>query len=282
LNAASAASYATRGPVHEFDFGSSIDVSPLTWIPPERLVIIVGNYGSGKTEVSVNLAVGLAKSGKRVQIADLDIVNPYFRSREARATMEACGIRVVIPPGDQAFADLPIVVPQIKAMLEPQGDDFSIFDVGGDDVGARMLSSFVEALGEQPYALLQVINSRRPFTGTVAGCLEMGRMIEAASRLKVTGYIVNTHLIEQTTEDVIIEGVELAKEVSKVSGVPVEVVAAMAELAESPRVLGLGIKVLKLERIMLPPWLRGGAKDDNADVREEPLPAARAKPIFRP
>jgi len=257
-------------------------VHPLSWIPSERLVIIVGNYGSGKTEVSVNLAVGLAKSGKRVQIADLDIVNPYFRSREARATMEAQGIRVVIPPGAQAFADLPIVVPQIKAMLEPQGDDFSIFDVGGDDVGAKMLSSFVEALGARPYALLQVINGRRPFTGTVEGCLEMRRRIEEASRLKVTGTIVNTHLIEQTTEEVIVEGAALAAEVSRVSGVPVEVVAAMGELAESPRVLGLGFKVLRLERIMLPPWLRRGAKDDNADVREVPLPAPRPKPIFRP
>jgi hypothetical protein len=169
LNLVRAASYGTHGPVHEFDFGSSFDVSPLAWIPSERLVIIVGNYGSGKTEVSVNLAVGLARSGRRVQIADLDIVNPYFRSREARVTMEACGIRVVIPPGAQAYADLPIVVPQIKAMLEPQGDDFSIFDVGGDDVGAKMLSSFVEALGARPYALLQVINARRPFTGTVEG-----------------------------------------------------------------------------------------------------------------
>jgi len=277
-----AAAYATRGPSHGFDFGSSIDVSPLAWIPSERLVIIVGNYGSGKTEVSVNLAVGLAKSGKRVQIADLDIVNPYFRSREARATMEACGIRVVIPPGAQAFADLPIVVPQIKAMLEPQGDDFSIFDVGGDDVGAKMLSSFREALGSKPYALLQVINTRRPFTGTVEGCLAMRRMIEAASRLEVKGYIVNTHLIDQTTEDVIAQGVALATEVSRQSGVPVEVVAAMGELAENPRILGLGYKVLRLERIMLPPWLRRDVKDDTADERGEPLPAPRPKPIFRP
>lgn len=255
---------------------------PLSWTPPQRLAIVVGNYGSGKTEVSVNLAVRLAAAGRRVQIADLDIVNPYFRSREARATMEAHGIRVVMPPGDQAMADLPIVVPQIKAMLEPQGDDFSIFDVGGDDVGAKMLSSFREPLGGRPYSLLQVINARRPFTGTVEGCLEMRRRIEAASRLRVTGYVVNTHLIDQTTEEVIAEGVELALAVSAASGVPVEVVAAMGDLAGSTRVSGFGIPVLRLERIMLPPWLQRAAKDDNADTRDEPLPAARSKPIFRP
>jgi hypothetical protein len=257
-------------------------VLPLSWTPPRRLAIIVGNYGSGKTEVSVNLAVGLAAAGRRVQIADLDIVNPYFRSREARATMEACGIRVVIPPGAQAFADLPIVVPQIKAMLEPQGDDFSIFDVGGDDVGAKMLSSFHEALGANAYSLLQVINARRPFTGTVEGCLEMQRKIEGSSRLKVTGYIVNTHLIDQTTEEVVAEGIELALAVSARSGVPVEVVAAMGDLAGSARVLAFGIPVLRLERIMLPPWLQRESKNDKADGRDEQMPAARAKPIFRP
>ena len=255
---------------------------PLSWTPPQRLAIVVGNYGSGKTEVSVNLAVGLAAAGRRVQIADLDIVNPYFRSREARATMESYGIRVVIPPGAQAMADLPIVVPQIKAMLEPQGDDFSIFDVGGDDVGAKMLSSFHEALGANAYSLFQVINARRPFTGTVEGCLEMQRRIEAASRLKVTGYIVNTHLIDQTTEDVIAEGVELALAASARSGVPVEVIAAMGDLADGARVSGFGIPVLRLERIMLPPWLQRDSKTANAEWRDEPLPAARTKPIFRP
>jgi len=196
--------------------------------------------------------------------------------------MEAHGISVVIPPGALAFADLPIVVPQIKMMLEPHEDDFSIFDVGDDDVGAKMLSSFHEALGENPYSLLQVINARRPFTGTVAGCLDMQRRIEASSRLEVTGYIVNTHLIDQTTEEVITEGIELAQAVSAQSGVKVEVVAAMRDLAENAQVLGYGIPVLKLERIMLPPWLQRESKDDNAVGHGESLPAARTKPIFRP
>ena len=94
-----------------------VDKNAVSWKPSERLVMIVGNYGSGKTEIAVNLALRLAAVGKKVVIADLDIVNPYFRSREAGALMEAAGIEVVIPPGEQQYADLPIVVPRIKAML---------------------------------------------------------------------------------------------------------------------------------------------------------------------
>jgi Mrp family chromosome partitioning ATPase len=101
----------------------TVDKSAVSWEPSERLVIIVGNYGSGKTEVSVNLALRLAAEGKKVIIADLDIVNPYFRSREAGALMEANGIEVVIPPGEQQYADLPIVVPRIKTMLGPTDED---------------------------------------------------------------------------------------------------------------------------------------------------------------
>jgi len=253
-----------------------------TWAPHSRLVIIVGNYGSGKTEVSVNLALSLARRGHKVVVADLDIVNPYFRSREAGDLMRANGIEVVIPPGEQQFADLPIVVPRVKAMLEPSGEDFSIFDVGGDDVGAKMLSSFHEALGDRPYCLYQVINSRRPFTDSVEGCLKMGRMIEEASRLRVGGYIVNSHLIEQTTVEVIVEGYELARRVSRVSGVPVEAVAAMGDLADAPEIAALPVPVLRLERNMLPPWLRIEKKDDIASENSSPVPAARAKPIFRP
>ena len=107
----------------------------------DRLVIVVGSYGSGKTEVCVNLAIDLARRGRKVQIADLDIVNPYFRCREARRLMERHDIRVVVPPGAQAFADLPIVLPEIRGMLRPPDGMLTIFDVGGDDVGAKVLAS---------------------------------------------------------------------------------------------------------------------------------------------
>ena len=263
------------------------------YIPTNRLIIIVGNYGSGKTEISVNLAISLAENHKKVCLADLDIVNPYFRSREAEKIMTDHSIEVVIPPGDQRFADLPIIVPRIKAMLTPADEEFSLFDVGGDDVGARMLSSLREALGDNPYCLLQVVNSRRPFTGTVEGCLKMKDMIEEASRLKVSGFIANSHLIDQTTAQVVLEGYNMTLEASRRSGIPLETVAIMENLTKDPALSEIKVPILKLTRNMLPPWsenrriehkkvLRSEQKSDSSKLHSKQLPAARVKPIFRP
>jgi hypothetical protein len=227
----------------------------LDFVPDGSLMIVVGNYGSGKTEVAVNLALFIAHTGRKVQLADLDIVNLYFRCREARTLLEAAGIRVVVPAGAQASADLPIVLPEIKGMLRPKGDQISIFDVGGDPVGARILSSYNDILRDEPYALWQVINSRRPNTDTVAGCLAMKTGIEAASRLKITGLIVNSHLISETTPEVILEGYRLAKEVSAKSGLPIKFVTAIGLLYDDPELDEIDVPLLRLNRYLLPPWL---------------------------
>lgn len=237
--------------------------------------MIVGNYGSGKTEVAVNLAIQLRRQGHAVQIADLDIVNPYFRCRQAQRLMEAEDIRVVVPPGHQAWADLPIVVPEIQGMLAPAAEGFRLFDVGGDDVGARLLSSFSERLGDAAYGLWQVINARRPFTDSVAGCMKMMESIERASRLRVTGLIANTHLVTETTAEIILEGWELASQVAERSGRPVVFVTAMDALADAPELAAVDAPLLRLERYMIPPWLQKAGPAD-------PMPAARPVPIGRP
>ncbi len=247
--------------------------------PPARRVFIVGNYGSGKTEVAVNLALALRARGVAVRLADLDIVNPYFRSREARALLESHGVRVVVPPGAQSFADLPIVLPEIRGMLQlGPGDGVSLFDVGGDEVGARMLSSFHDHLPADSYALWQVLNSRRPFTDSPAGCQRMRASIEAAARMRVTGLVSNAHLVTETTPEVIAEGLALAREVAAQSGLPLVFITAMGELADHPQVAALDAPLFRLERHMLPPWLRpAGACEDPTD-----LPAARPTPLGRP
>jgi len=237
-------------------------------------MMIVGNYGSGKTEVAVNLAVHLARKGRNVQIADLDIVNPYFRCREARTLMEQHGIRVVVPPLSQTWADLPIVVPEIKGMLAPAGDRVSLFDVGGDNVGAKLLSSFFEPLGDNPYALWQVINARRPFTDTVEGCLAMRAAIEQASRLRVTGLLVNTHLMDETTPAIVLEGYEIAMETARQAGIPVVCVCIMKELANQPDLKKIEAPLLVLERHMLPPWKRPSS-DDQEESPSRPVPIGR-------
>ena len=250
---------------------------PVSVAPAERVIAIVGAYGSGKTEVSVNLALHLREHGLTVQIADLDIVNPYFRCREARELMAAAGIRVVIPPGAQAFADLPIIVPQIAGMLAPPPGTVSLLDVGGDDVGARALSSFRPLLRDGAYELWQVVNARRPFSDTVAACLAMQDAIHASSRLRVTGIVANTHLIDQTTEDVVLQGVALARAVADAAQVPLRLVAVMDELADAAAIRTLPEPLLRLHRRMLPPWLqRGGAPSGDA------APAARPVPIGKP
>jgi hypothetical protein len=220
----------------------------------DRLIAIVGNYGSGKTEVSVNLSLQLAQRGSRIQIADLDIVNPYFRCREASLLMEAHGIRVVVPSGAQAFADLPIILPEIRGMLHPAPGTISIFDVGGDDVGARALSSFRTSIADGEYQLWQVINAKRPFTDTVGGCLAMRRAIEKASRFSVTGWLVNTHLIEETTPQAVLDGWHLAQAVRAETGLPIRLVAIMDALADAPELSEIDAPILRLTRLMTPPW----------------------------
>ncbi len=248
--------------------------------PSERLIALVGAYGSGKTEVAVNLALHLRQHDLAVQIADLDIVNPYFRCREAHELMRAHGVRVVIPPGSQAYADLPIVVPEIAGMLRPPPGTVSVLDVGGDDVGARVLSSFRPLVRDGSYELWQVINGRRPFSDTVDACLAMQRAIHASSRLRVTGVVANTHLIDETTEDVVLDGVALARAVADAADVPLRMVAVMEELADCPGIAALADPVLRLRRRMLPPWRQPPWRERGRRV--ERIPAPRPVPIGKP
>jgi hypothetical protein len=208
------------------------------------------------TEVAINLALGLARLGTTVQLADLDLVNPYFRSREARELLEAQGIRVVIPPPRLASSDLPIVMPEIRGMLRPPAGTRSIFDVGGDDVGARVLGSLSPDLNEGDYELWQVINAQRPFTGDADGCLAMQRDIENASRLRVTGLLANSHLIDETTPETVLAGWRLAQEVAQRSDLPIRAVAMLERLAGAPELAdAIDAPVLSLRRTMVPPWL---------------------------
>jgi hypothetical protein len=234
------------------------------YIPEHKRIILVGNYGSGKTEISVNLALEMRSKGYAVTIADLDVVNPYFRCRDKQTEMTWRGIRVVMPEGDRQFADLPIIVPEIKGMLQNDADDapVAIFDVGGNDVGARVLSAMRSALGSRPYSLLLVVNTSRPFTSTVEGCLDMKAAIEKMSGLEVTGLIANTHLMEHTTLDVIREGFNIVREVSAAAEVPIAFVTVAEPFAADPAIQGLDAPRLVLHRKMTPPWLTADGSDN--------------------
>jgi hypothetical protein len=220
-------------------------------------IIIVGGYGSGKSEVAVNLArllvTNQARGALPVSIIDLDIVNPYFRSREATVQLERLGIRAIHPRGDQQFADLPIILPDIKAGIKNQ-QGIAVLDVGGDDVGARVLSSLADAFTPDNYEMLFVLNANRPFTATAEGSRRVMAEIEVSSRLTFTGLISNSHLLEETSRETVLSGLELAREVSQGSGLPISFLSTTAEVLQTIDRESIDVPVLPLTRFLLKPW----------------------------
>jgi hypothetical protein len=222
--------------------------------PPEaKAIFFTGNYGSGKTEVAVNYALWLASEGQKVKIADLDLVNPYFRCREAREPLEASGIAVIAPQGGYHHADLPILLPEIRGLIE-HPDDFSIFDVGGDDVGARVMATISGLFLKRSYEMYFVTNRSRPFTDTIEGCLKIMREVETASRMKVSAIVGNTHLMDETTVPMIEEAMEFTRGVAEAKNLPLAFIAVERKFLSAGQFSDCPFPILPLDRYMLPPW----------------------------
>jgi hypothetical protein len=219
------------------------------------LVVVVGNYGSGKTEVSINLAANRRLAGLNVGIADLDLVNPYFRTREARIALTDLGIKVILPPEQYLHADLPVLSPAIAGMIRDSGD-LMILDVGGDDAGATVLSALSDAFRGKQVHMLQVINPLRPQTSTMLGCLTMRNQIEKAARLPITGLIGNANLIDETDTEDIYSGYEFVQTVSQESGLPLEFITVSQELLPKLDLKRFSCAVLTIARQLVPPWLK--------------------------
>jgi len=219
------------------------------------VIVIVGNYGCGKTEVSVNLAVYHKRSGIQVKIGDLDLVNPYFRTREAKKALSNLGVDVILPPKQFLQADLPILTPEIYGIIQSPGE-LSILDVGGDRVGATVLSALAHAFTNQNAKMYQVINPFRPFSNTIDGCLTIREQIETASRLTVCGIIGNANLIDETTPDIINEGYRFVKELSQKSDTPLGWITAPIELMSEMDMNRFDCPVLPIERQLVPPWIK--------------------------
>ena len=217
------------------------------------IVVVVGNYGSGKTEVSINLAVHRKHAGIDVRIGDLDLVNPYFRTREAKGPLAEMGIEVVLPPDQYMQADLPILSPLIAGMIRRPAD-LTLLDVGGDDVGATVLATLEDAFKNRPVRVLQVVNPLRPFTETIEGCLKVREEIEQAAKLAVNGIIGNANLIDETSADDIYDGYEFVKRLSEQSGLALEFITVARKLLPSVDARRFSCPVLPIERQLVPPW----------------------------
>ena len=185
----------------------------------KRIQIITGHYGSGKTEYAVNLAKTLAQSRDNVVLADLDIVNPYFRSYEQTKMLEAAGVRVIVTSCG-GVADIPALNPAVMAVFQDKSLT-GVLDIGGDPIGARVLARFAHQIRSDEYDLLFVLNANRPETRDAESALAYMRSIEAESHLTVTGIVNNTHLCAETTPGEILKGAALAKELSGKTGLPV-------------------------------------------------------------
>ena len=218
-----------------------------------RVTIFVGHFGSGKTEIALNGALELAAAGSRVTVADLDVVKPYFRSRSARAILADAGIDLLAPTGANVHADLPIIVPQIRSCLR---DDHSrlILDVGGDDLGARVLGSLSDVISFDDTDCLLVLNFRRPSTPDPERAAAMVREIEAVGRVPVSGLISNTHLMDETTPEVVLDGYRQALETARLVEAPLVAITVEEELAAVLEGEDLECPVVPLRRIIKPPF----------------------------
>ena len=200
------------------------------------VTVLVGHFGAGKSEIAVNLAFGWRERGEAVAVVDLDVVKPYFRSRLLREEMQARGITLVVPQDDRFYADLPIIVPEVRGAVARAmaGEGRAILDVGGADVGSRVLGSIAGLDDPAQTDVIFVVNANRPFAESPDAVIAMLREVERASKLRVTGLAANTHLINETTAETVGAGLELAHAVSRRTGLPVRFWAMLARMAGDP------------------------------------------------
>ena len=212
----------------------------------KRLTLFAGHYGSGKTNIAVNYAMLLAEEGKKVCIADLDIVNPYFRTKDSESELEKKGITLICSKYANSNVDLP-AIPAESYRLVQDKSCFGVIDIGGDDRGAYALGRFADAIkAEGDYRMAFVLNRYRPLTSTVSDAVEIMREIEAASGIKFNCIVNNSNIGSETTAEVVLDSVDFAEELSRVTGLPIWLYTAEESVAKE--LLELPVLSLSLQK----------------------------------
>ena len=219
----------------------------------KRIKIFVGSFGSGKTEIAINYSIYYRKKHNQVAIVDLDIVNPYFRTREAKDTLTLKGIKVISPEGKMTYADLPLISPEIKGLI--QNPDYCvILDVGGDSVGTVVLGNFRHFIKDLDYEMLLVVNSYRPFTQSIPQIKKMAQEIENSSRLNISAIISNPNLSVQTDEDIIKKGHILIKQAAQKLKMPIKFICIDERFSRRIKQGNFEEPIFYIKRFMSLPW----------------------------
>ena len=187
----------------------------------KRVTLFAGHYGSGKTNIAVNYAMLLAEEGKKVCIADLDIVNPYFRTKDSERELTEHGITLISSQYANTNVDLP-AIPAESYRLVQDKSVFGVVDIGGDDRGAYALGRFADAIkAEDNYRMAFVINRFRPLTSTVEDTVEIMKEIEAASGIRFNCIVNNSNIGSETTKKIVLDSIAFAEELSVATGLPI-------------------------------------------------------------
>jgi len=193
-----------------------------------KVNIFTGHFGSGKTETAVNFSVMLLKKGYKTALADMDIVNPYFRSADVKEKMTGMGMKVIVPIFANTNTDVPALTGEINIVFEDK-ELYSVLDVGGDDLGAKVISTYKKKIIKTDYRHFFTVNVKRPATSDSDKIIKYVREIENASGLKVTGLVNNTNLMNLTLPDDIIEGKKIIERAADALNIPVSFHCVMCE-----------------------------------------------------
>lgn len=213
----------------------------------QKIAVIAGHYGCGKTNIAINLALRLSKSGKKVSIVDLDIINPYFRTADSEQLLTQNGVDAILPEFANTNVEIPTLPVRFRSVFT--NDGYAVLDVGGDDSGAIVLGGYAEEINACGYEMFYVYNRYRMAVAETTDAYAMMLAIEAVSGLKFTGIINNSNIAYSTTPEIILDSIEYTDRLSELSGVPTIAMTIHESLMGNPELSEIKHPVVFIEDV---------------------------------